>query len=126
MNPSATVNPTSTNPAKTGPTERQMMFGAAKNVFALSSRAEAFDVEIQLSARLSHLSALLAMISGEGFESFTNQGAVGQHDILWACSSMATECEELMSVMGELQSQERGESHSATASRRTAPQVGPA
>ena len=88
------------------PAEYPLMFGTSRNLFALSRQAGADDVQSHLSARLSHLTALLSMTYGAGYQSFTQYDETTQEDYLWACCSMAKECGELLDALGELHREE--------------------
>lgn len=96
------------SPALAKPPAAQMMnFTAASGVYALAPDACADDVHAQLSARLSHLAALLQMTMGAGFEAFTNYNATTQENYLWTCSTLADECEDLLDALGTLNAKER-------------------
>lgn len=74
---------------------RTINFAAAGPFYTLHADATAGDIQDQLSARLSQLSAMLTMTCGAGFKTFSNWSDEIQHDYLWACSMLAEECKGL-------------------------------
>lgn len=84
------------------PAEYPLGFTAtAGSMYALSTEATRDDVHTQLSARLSHLCALLAMTYGAGYQAFRMYGETTQENYLWTCSSLANECDELLVALDE-------------------------
>lgn len=75
--------------------DRTINFAATGPFYTLHADATPGDIQDQLSARLSQLSAMLTMTTGAGFESFSNWSDEIQHNYLWACSMLAEECKGL-------------------------------
>ncbi len=48
-----------------------------------------------LGARLAQLAAMLTVINGEGQQTFASWSDEVQGNYIWACGSLASECEEL-------------------------------
>lgn len=89
------------------PEPRLLGFPATMGVYSMSPRASSDDVYNHLSARLSQLSAMLAMTFGGGYEAFKSNSDCTQENYLWACSMLADECEELADVLEGIHSRER-------------------
>ena len=85
----------STAPADS-PQSLPLTFTASLKIYGVRPDAKASDLHDHLSARLSQLSAMLMMSYGAGFESFSNYNHTIQENYLWACSSLAVECEDLL------------------------------
>lgn len=58
----------------------------------LSAIVDGIDL---LQTRLAHLSAMLEITYGAGFETFDNWSPTIRENFLWACSSLANECRDL-------------------------------
>lgn len=75
--------------------DRTINFAAVGPFYTLHADATHGDVQNQLSARLSQLSAMLQMTHGAGFKTFSNWSDEVQANYLWACSMLAEECKGL-------------------------------
>jgi hypothetical protein len=75
--------------------DRTINFAAAGPFYTLHADATQGDIQDQLSARLSQLSAMLIMIHGGGFDSFCQWSDEIKQNYLWACSMLAEECKDL-------------------------------
>ena len=64
-------------------------------LYQLADGVERNDIQSTLSAKLSHLHAMLVTSYGSGYESFSNYSAAIQDNYLWACSDLAEECKHL-------------------------------
>jgi hypothetical protein len=58
------------------------------------------EVYDRLSNRITQLNAALALICGQGFESFAACGDNIQQNYLWGCEEAAEECEKLVDALG--------------------------
>lgn len=84
------ANGNSTQPNRN---DRLIEFAAVASPFyQLHTNATTAAVHDQLSARLSQLSAMLIMTTGQGFEAFDSWNDEIKENYLWACSMLAKEC----------------------------------
>lgn len=67
----------------------------AAPVYALDPRAAAVSTYDSLSSSLSQLSAMLSTVSA-GFETFNDLSPKVKENYLWACATLATECEQMV------------------------------
>ena len=87
---------TNPDPAAASATKLPFNFPSkAVHVYQIAEAASDFDVSCMLETRLAQLSAMLAVTYGGGGESFRENSDIVQDHFLWACSYMATECNEL-------------------------------
>lgn len=84
------------NSTQPQPNDRTINFAASVRLYQLHADATPMDVQDQLNARLSQLSAMLMMTVGAGFETFNDWSDKIKEDYLWACSMLADECKDLM------------------------------
>lgn len=87
--------------------EQLLQHTIGHKLYALSRDVTADDVQTQLSARLSQLSAMLRMTMGAGFQAFEQYNEATRENYLWTCSTLADECEELLDTLSELHAEER-------------------
>jgi hypothetical protein len=85
------------NPESSGTTEQKSFTFTAYDtrLYSLSPNASKSDIYNHLDMRLSQLGAMLMVIHGAGFESFSQWNDSIQDTYLSACSMMAEECAEL-------------------------------
>jgi hypothetical protein len=83
-------------------TARTLRFGAVPDLYALAPETTANGAAAQLSFRLDHLRAMLALVTGSGHENFAELSHELQAHYLGACSMATDECAELARVMEEL------------------------
>lgn len=81
--------------APTEPKPQPLRFTSTTGIYGVMPECSAFDLRDQLDARLSQLSAMLTMLCGAGFEGFAQHNQTVQSNILWCCSSLADEAQEL-------------------------------
>lgn len=68
---------------------------ATAGCYEFASDATKASLIDQLVARANQLSAMLHMVTGDGFENFETFAEKPRHDYLWACDSLAEEIKEL-------------------------------
>jgi hypothetical protein len=85
--------------ATQAPRGRNLNFTAGGPIYALSEDATEKEIQNQLSARLTHLSAMLMTIHGCGIQTFESWSERVKDDYLWGCSTLAEECKELASLL---------------------------
>lgn len=68
----------------------------ASPVYSFLPDVQGADVRDQLDARIAQLSAMLLLITGEGYQSFNSMNEGSQQSYLWACRMIARECEQLV------------------------------
>lgn len=73
---------------------RELRFPTSHSLYQLNPSADNSEIYDQLSARLSQLTAMLTMVHGNGFESFSQWNDEIQDNYLWACTMLATECRD--------------------------------
>lgn len=62
---------------------------------AADSNTSSANARDELSGKLAQLRAMLTVVSGSGFESFNEFNDELRGNYLWACATLATECEQL-------------------------------
>ena len=85
---------------------KELRFDATGALYALRQSATALDCHDQLTARLAQLSAMLEIIKGQGFETFSCYNDDVQENYLSACAMIGRECEELAGLSAELRDAE--------------------
>lgn len=75
------------------------LFGQAYPIFAIRPGATASDIRECVDARLSHLSAALLAISGDGHDAFSRMNAGARDDYVGMALSLVFEIQDLLSAM---------------------------
>lgn len=68
-------------------------------LYGVLPQAGEMDVHDHLSARLTHLTAMLTAITCFGFETFNGHSNTTKDNYLWACAMMSKECEQLSDAL---------------------------
>lgn len=71
-------------------------------VSQLNKRAHSLDIADTLNAKLSQLTAMLAVTYGCGGPTFREFNDEIQDNYMWACSDLADECRELFSALDQI------------------------
>jgi hypothetical protein len=77
-------------------------FSLPDGLLVLSPNASADDVHTRLDTSLSHLYAMLSMTYGPGYQAFKGYNETIQENYLWACSSLASECQVMLEALHDL------------------------
>ena len=77
-------------------------FGAYSQVYQLRPDVGELDLVDELDAKLTHLRAMLQQTYGGSGESFRNYNNHIQDNYMWACATLADECQVLLAGLSEL------------------------
>lgn len=75
---------------------RELTFTASVGIYQLNPEASDTELCDQLAARLDQLSAMLTIVTGNGFETFSRWNDEIQCNYLWACNMISDECRDLV------------------------------
>ncbi|QSA97726.1 hypothetical protein [Methylococcus sp. EFPC2] len=75
-------------------------FTCSRGVYLINADDQ-LAVYDQLTAQASKLASMLAMISGNGYETFAGCNGETQENYLWGCSSLAKEVKQLAELISD-------------------------
>jgi hypothetical protein len=72
---------------------------SASPIYALDPAASVLDVHNQLDARMTQLTSMTRILTGEGADAFHGWSAEIQDGYFWAIAMMVQECKELSGLL---------------------------